>query len=232
MIQLRPSGERGHFNHGWLDTYHTFSFADYSDPRHMGFHALRVINEDRVAPGQGFAAHSHRDMEILTYVLEGRIEHQDSMGNKAVITPGEVQRMSAGTGVTHSEYNPSTTEPLHLLQIWILPEKKGLPPGYEQKRFDPQAMKNKFCLLASGRSNKAAVKIHQDAELFACKLEKGQGIDFRLGPDRYAWVQMARGEAQMNGNAMRAGDGAAVSREKGLSFSAEKNSEILVFDLV
>jgi quercetin 2,3-dioxygenase len=229
MIQVRPSQERGHFNHGWLDTYHTFSFADYFDPDHMGFRTLRVINEDRVAPGQGFRTHSHRDMEIITYILEGTIEHKDSMGNQEQIKPGEIQRMTAGSGVTHSEYNPSAAFPLHLLQIWIVPEEKGLTPGYEQKKIEDS--KNRFILIASASPGKSQVKIHQDAAIHVCRLEKEKKADLKLGAGRHAWIQIARGGVLMNGEILRAGDGAAVTKETPLQFTANQDSEILAFDL-
>ncbi len=229
MIKLRPSAKRGHFSHGWLETYHTFSFADYFDRNHMNFRTLRVINEDTVAPGQGFGMHSHNDMEIVTYILSGKIEHQDSMGNKEVIRPGEIQRMSAGTGVTHSEYNPSTVEPLHLLQIWIMPEEKGLPPGYEQKKISDE--KNKFLMIASKEPDKNSVKIHQDAKIYVCRLEKDKKAELKLEEGRHAWVQLARGGVLMKDVILRAGDGAAVSDETLLDFTANQDSEILAFDL-
>ena len=229
MITLRPSKERGHFNHGWLETYHTFSFADYYDPKHTHFRKLRVINEDTVAAGQGFGMHSHNDMEIITYILSGKIEHQDSIGNKEVIKPGEIQRMTAGSGVTHSEYNPSVTEPLHLLQIWIMPDEKGLPPGYEQKKIED--VKNKFILIASPSPDKNSVKIHHDAKIYVCKLEKDKKAELKLENGRYAWVQATRGGVLMNGEILRAGDGAAVSGETRLDFTANQDSEILLFDL-
>jgi quercetin 2,3-dioxygenase len=229
MIQLRPSKERGHFDHGWLKTYHTFSFADYFDRNHMNFRTLRVINEDTVAPGQGFGMHSHRDMEILTYILDGTIEHQDSLGNKEQIKPGEIQRMTAGTGVTHSEYNPSASRPLHLLQIWILPEKKDLPPGYEQKKIEE--VKNRFVRIASPEPGKNEVKIHQDANVYLCRLEKDRQAELALAKGRHAWVQIARGGVLMNEEVLRAGDGAGISDEPKLVITANQDSEVLVFDL-
>lgn len=230
MIRIRRAHERGHFEHGWLDTYHTFSFDQYLDPRFMGFRSLRVINEDVVAPGAGFPTHSHRDMEIVTYVLEGAVEHKDSMGNKGVIRPGEVQRMSAGTGVTHSEYNPSGKDPLHLLQIWILPEKKGLAPGYEQKSFAGK-LAGGFRLVGSPTGEQGSVTLRQDVRLWAAVLKKGQKADFALGEGRHAWVQVARGSIELNGRALAVSDAAALSEEKKLTFIAKEEAEILLFDL-
>lgn len=231
MITIRKSEKRGHFNHGWLDTFHTFSFADYYDPAQMGFHALRVINEDRVQAGQGFPTHSHKDMEIVTYVLEGALEHKDSMGNVGIIKPGEVQRMSAGTGVTHSEYNPSTAEMVHLLQIWILPEKKGLTPSYEQKTFSPGQKKGKLCLIASRDGQNGSVTVHQDVNLFSSLLDKGQTLDWAPATGRHTWVQVVRGEIAINQQSLRTGDGAAVSEEKNLKLMAKQDAEFLLFDL-
>ena len=233
MITVRPAQERGHFNHGWLDTYHTFSFAAYHDPSFMGFGPLRVINEDRVQPGQGFGPHPHRDMEIITYILEGALEHRDSMGNGAVIRPGEVQRMSAGTGVTHSEHNPSPAEAVHLLQIWILPEARGLEPGYEQKKFDAQGRRGRLQLLASREASAGSVKIHQDAALYAAALGPGEKVKHKLGDGRHAWVQVARGAATLNGVELKACDGAAASDEPQLEIAGagKEAGEILLFDL-
>lgn len=231
MIELRPSGERGRFDHGWLDTRHTFSFADYHDPRHMGFRALRVINEDFVAPGAGFPTHPHRDMEILTVVLEGAIEHKDSMGTGALLRPGEVQRMSAGTGVLHSEANPSPKERLHLYQIWILPERRGLEPGYEQKEFPEGERRNRLRLLASREGREGSLTIHQDAALLGATLEPGKTVIHRPAPGRHAWVQVARGTVALNGRKMEAGDGAAASGEEELAIAGVEPAEILVFDL-
>jgi quercetin 2,3-dioxygenase len=233
MITIRPAAERGHFNHGWLDTYHSFSFADYWDPKHMGYRSLRVINEDKVAPHQGFGTHPHRDMEIITYVLEGALAHKDSMGTGSVIRPGEVQRMSAGTGVLHSEFNNSPSEQVHLLQIWILPERRGLPPSYEQKNFSTEEKLNRFRLIASPTGDQGSVTIHQDAKLSAAIIEQGKTVPYELGKGRSAWVQVARGEISLNGKGLAAGDGAAVENEamvtiKGLADS----SEVLLFDLV
>jgi quercetin 2,3-dioxygenase len=231
MITLRPAGQRGRSEHGWLDSRHSFSFADYHDPRHMGFRALRVINEDRVEPGAGFPTHGHSDMEILTYVLDGAVQHRDSMGNGSVIHPGEVQRMSAGTGVTHSEYNPSKVEPVHFLQIWILPEREGLRPGYEQKAFGSDELRGKLRVVASRSGRDGSVTIHQDAELLATSLAPGDAVTHHLAAGRHAWVQVARGGISIDGTALAAGDGAAVSDVRELTLRATKPSEVLVFDL-
>ena len=231
MVTIRKAGERGHFQHGWLDTYHTFSFADYHDPKWMGFRSLRVINEDRVAPGQGFGTHPHRDMEILTYVLEGGLRHRDSMGNGEVIHPGEVQRMTAGTGLTHSEFNDSKTEPVHLLQIWIFPEKKELAPGYEQKFFADDEKRGRLRLVASPEASDGSVKIHQDARVYALLLGAGEEVTHRLAAGRAAWVQVARGSVTLNGARLEAGDGAAVSDESAVKLAGMKDAEVLLFDL-
>ena len=231
MIKLRLAKERGHANHGWLDSYHTFSFADYQDPDYMGFRKLRVINEDRVEPGKGFGTHGHRDMEIITCVLDGRIEHKDSMGNGSIINPGDVQRMSAGTGVTHSEFNPSKKEPLHFLQIWILPEKTGLKPSYEQRSFNREDKLNKLCLVASNDTQNGAVKIHQDVSLFISLLDKDKKVEHHLKEGRHAWLQIAGGSITMNDVSLSVGDGAAISEEKRLTIIAKTPSEILLFDL-
>lgn len=228
MIQIRHREERGHFDHGWLDTYHTFSFDRYYDPQHMGFRALRVINEDRVAPAQGFGTHPHRDMEIITYILEGALEHKDSMGTGSIIRPGEVQRMSAGTGITHSEFNPSKSEAVHLLQIWILPEATGIKPSYEQKQIHRNEMKGKLRLIASREPAGDAVKIHQNARLFATALN-AETVKYPMEPGRYAWIQVARGSMTVNGSALQAGDGIAISDESQLTLSG--NGEALLFDL-
>ena len=230
-MTIRKAGERGHFQHGWLDTYHTFSFADYHDPRWMGFRSLRVINEDRVAPGQGFPTHPHRDMEILTYVLEGGLRHRDSMGNGEVIRPGEVQRMAAGTGVTHSEFNDSKTEPVHLLQIWIVPERKGLVPGYEQKFFADAEKRGRLRLVASPEASDGSVKIHQDVRLYASLLGAGEEVTHRLAAGRAAWVQVARGSVTLNGQRLDQGDAAAISDEATVKLAGVKEAEVLLFDL-
>jgi quercetin 2,3-dioxygenase len=231
MITLRQAHERGHAQHGWLESYHTFSFADYYDPRHMGFRALRVINEDRVQPGRGFGTHPHRDMEIISYVLEGALEHKDSLGTGSVITPGEVQRMSAGTGVTHSEFNPSRSELVHFLQIWILPERAGLPPGYEQRAFPAGEKRGKFRLVASRDGREGSVTIHQAVDLYTSVLAPGEAVTHRLAPGRSAWVQVARGAVTLNDTALSAGDGAAVSEETVLTVTAKDQAEVLLFDL-
>ena len=231
MITVRRSGDRGHFDHGWLDTRHTFSFADYRDPAHMGFRALRVINEDRVQPGQGFGAHPHRDMEIVSYVVSGALAHEDSMGNGSTIRPGEVQRMSAGTGVVHGEFNQSRTEPVHFLQIWILPASLGLPPGYEQKRFADEEMRGHLRLVASPDGAGGSVTIHQDARLYAALLAPGRAVTHPLAQGRHAWVQVIRGEVEASGERLSAGDGAAVSGEPSLSLRGVQDAEVLVFDL-
>ncbi len=233
MIQVRKSQERGHANHGWLDTYHTFSFADYYDPRFMGFRSLRVINEDRVGPGQGFGMHGHRDMEILTYVVEGELAHKDSMGHQEVLGPNEIQRMSAGTGVRHSEFNPSGTGPLHLFQIWIEPATLGTPSSYEQLRFNPEEKKNRLKLLAGPNGAPGAARINQDARVFVAELENGSEIPYSLDPTRAAWVHVVRGDVTVNGAALHTGDAAALTGEEKLMMAgaATKPSEILLFDL-
>jgi hypothetical protein len=231
MITVRKSGERGHADHGWLDTYHTFSFDTYHDPDHMGFRTLRVINEDRVAPGAGFPTHGHRDMEILTYIVEGALEHRDSMGNGEVLRPGEIQRMSAGTGVRHSEFNPSDDEPVHLLQIWILPARRGTEPGYEQIAIGSGATNGSLQLIASPQGGPGAVRIGQDARLFRGKLGAGARVEHALDPSRHAYVQVVRGAVDANGNVLSAGDGAAMSGESTLNLTAKEDTEFLVFDL-
>jgi len=231
MIQVRKSGERGHFDHGWLNTYHSFSFASYYDERFMGYRSLRVINEDRVQPGKGFATHPHRDMEIITYVLEGALEHKDSMGNGSVIRPGDVQRMSAGSGVLHSEFNPSKDEPVHLLQIWILPDKLGYKPSYEQKTYSRDELLGNLRLIASQDGRDGSVTIHQDANVYAALLESGKSITLPKSGDRHFWIQIARGEVSLGEQRLSAGDGAAVERETGLTLSGVTDSEIILFDL-
>ena len=231
MIEVRKSAERGHANHGWLDSYHTFSFADYHDPAHVQFSVLRVINEDRVAPGAGFPAHGHRDMEIVTYVLDGALEHQDSLGTGSVIRPGDVQRMSAGTGVRHSEYNASKTEPVHLLQIWILPQSNGVPPSYEQKHFEPADIADRLCLIASPDGRDGSVALHQDAFVYAARFDSASPPAHRLAPGRKAYAQMARGSCTLNGVALSAGDGARVENEPEVLLSAGRSAEVLLFDL-
>ncbi len=231
MLAIRRSQERGHANHGWLDTHYTFSFSDYYDPEHMHFRTLRVINDDRVAGGGGFPMHPHRDMEIVTYVLEGGLEHRDSMGNGSVIRPGDVQRMSAGTGVTHSEFNASKTEPVHLLQIWMFPERKGIKPSYEQKMFSEADKRSRLRLVASPDGRDGSVTIHQDNELYATVLRKGDQVRHELKPERHAWVQVARGSVKLNGQELAEGDGAAISEEKAIELAGLKDAEVLLFDL-
>lgn len=231
MIAVRRREERGHFDHGWLDTSHTFSFASYLDPAHMGFRALRVINEDRVEPGRGFPTHSHADMEIVSYVLAGALEHKDSLGTGSVIRPGEVQRMSAGAGVTHSEFNASETEPLHFLQIWILPEKRGIAPSYEQRMFSPAERAGRLRLVASRGAREGSLEIHQDVDLYASLLAPGQAVAHILAEGRHAWLQVARGEVRANGTPLRSGDAAALSGERALEIASEADSEVLLFDL-
>lgn len=231
MITLRPSNERGHANHGWLDSYHTFSFANYYDPEHMGFRALRVINEDRVAAGRGFGTHPHRDMEIISYVLSGSLAHKDSMGNAATITKGEVQRITAGTGIAHSEFNPSDKDPVHFLQIWILPDTAGLTPSYDEKSFPTEVKQGQWRQMAGRNPADGAVHINQDVDLYATVLTEGETRSFELRPDRYAWVQVAQGKITLNGQAMEAGDGAAVSNETLLEVKAHSDAEVLLFDL-
>jgi quercetin 2,3-dioxygenase len=230
-IMLRPAKERGHANHGWLDTWHTFSFSDYYDPRFMGFRSLRVINEDFVAPGRGFPTHGHRDMEIITYVLEGALQHRDSLGTGSIIRPGEVQRMSAGTGVRHSEANPSATDPLHLLQIWIEPAREGIEPGYEQKAFGDADKRGRLRLVASPDGAEGSVTIHQDTRVYATLLDDEQQVVHRLVPGRHAWVHVARGALTLNGERLAAGDGAGISAESTVTLVGEQNAEALLFDL-
>jgi redox-sensitive bicupin YhaK (pirin superfamily) len=231
MIRVRKGSERGHSARGWLDSWHTFSFGDYFDPRHRGFRDLRVINEDRVQPGQGFATHPHRDMEIVTCVLEGALQHRDSLGNGSVIRPGEVQRMTAGTGINHSELNASTTEVVHLLQIWILPEREGLAPSYAQKQFAQSQRRGRLCLVASRAGRDGSVDLHQDVDLYSALLDREEAVAFELRPDRHAWIQVARGEIDVGDLPLSAGDGAAVSGERRLELVARAPSELLLFDL-
>ncbi len=231
MIVRRPAQERGLANLGWLNSRHTFSFADYYDQRFMGFRALRVINEDRVTPATGFPTHPHRDMEILSYVLAGALEHRDSMGTGSVIRPGDVQRMSAGTGVLHSEKNPSPNEPVHFFQIWILPEHRGIAPSYEQKRFEPAERRGRLRLVASRDAREGSLTIHQDVDLYTSELAAGESLRHAMRPGRHAWIQVARGAISLNGTALAAGDGAAVSDEASLDFASTAESEFLVFDL-
>lgn len=232
MIKIRKAQDRGHLDHGWLDTAHTFSFSSYYDPNHMGFRSLRVMNEDVVSPGQGFGTHPHKDMEIVTYVLQGALEHRDSMGNGEVLRPGEFQRMSAGTGITHSEFNPSSTEPVHLYQIWLLPEKKGCEPSYEQKRFSDDALQNQLRLVASPKGAEGSLRIHQDARIYLSRLDAGQGVRHAIEAGRHAWLQVLRGSVTMNGQQqLNTSDGAAVSDEAALEIVAGPQAEIMLFDL-
>lgn len=231
MIRIRRASERGHFDHGWLNTYHSFSFSRYHDPRHMGFRSLRVINEDWIAAGRGFGTHPHEDMEIVTYVLEGELAHRDSLGTGSTIRPGELQRMTAGTGIEHSEYNPSPTEPVHLYQIWLLPERSGLQPSYEQKAFPAEERRNRFRLVASPDGRDGSLSIRQDARLYLASLEAGGELDHAIEPDRHAWLQVLRGDAALNGLPVSAGDGAAISAESRLSIRSDTPAEVLLFDL-
>jgi redox-sensitive bicupin YhaK (pirin superfamily) len=232
MIRIRPAEERGHANHGWLDTYHSFSFADYQDPRHMGFRSLRVINDDRIAGGGGFGAHPHRDMEIITYMVEGQLEHQDSMGHGAVLKRGDVQHMTAGRGVVHSEFNHSQNEPLRLLQIWIFPEKRGLAPDYQDRHFDESGKRNRLRLVASPDGRDGSLIINQDVALYDAELSYGKEVRLALHPGRNAWVQVISGDLTINGKPLKAGDGAAVTGETGLILAGQsEKAELLVFDL-
>jgi quercetin 2,3-dioxygenase len=233
MITIRRSEERGHADHGWLDSHHTFSFANYYDPKHMGFRSLRVINEDRVAPGRGFGAHGHEDMEIISYVLSGELAHKDSMGHEEVLGPNEVQRMSAGTGVTHSEFNPSKTEPVHFLQIWIEPATAGTASSYEQFKFDPAEKKGRLRQIAGPDGGDGVARINQDAKIFVSDVAKGEEISYSLGAGRYAWLQVILGGVSVNGTALKTGDAVAISDESQLRIDgAEKEpSEVLLFDL-
>jgi redox-sensitive bicupin YhaK (pirin superfamily) len=231
MLRLRRAAERGQADHGWLKTAHTFSFADYFDPAHMGFRSLRVMNEDRVAPGQGFGAHSHRDMEVLSYVLEGELEHRDSLGNGSVLRPGELQRMTAGTGVRHSEFNPSESAPVHFYQIWLLPESTGLSPGYEQRAFPEAEKDGKWRLVASRGGRDGSLTVHQDAEVFLAVLRPGQVLRHELRPGRHAWLQALRGRVEVNGQVLDTSDGAAVSDERVLTVRGVGAAEVMLFDL-
>jgi redox-sensitive bicupin YhaK (pirin superfamily) len=231
VIAIRQARARGHVNHGWLDSYHTFSFAGYRDPAHMGFRALRVMNEDTVQPGQGFGEHPHNDMEIVTYVLEGALAHQDSMGNGEVLQPGEFQRMSAGTGITHSEFNPSRDEPVRLYQIWLFPNRKGIEPSYEQKRFGEEERRNRLRLVASHDAAEGSLLIHQDAQIYLSTLDDGQQVTHSLGDGRHAWLQVLRGAVSLNGHDLKAGDGAALSDERLVVMQANGEAEVMLFDL-
>jgi quercetin 2,3-dioxygenase len=231
MIIIRPSNQRGGGDYGWLNTRHTFSFDQYYDPKWMGFRSLRVINEDFVAPGQGFPLHPHRDMEIITYVLEGALQHNDSMGNGSIIRPGDGQRMSAGSGVRHSEANSSKTDSVHLLQIWIMPEKRGIEPSYEQKSFPEDEKQGKLRLIASPDAKNGSVEINQDAKLFVTLLKPEQEVEHEIAKDRHAWIQVAKGAIELNGKTLNQGDGAAVSDETTLTLKGTTDAEVLLFDL-
>jgi quercetin 2,3-dioxygenase len=231
MFQIRRRGERGHFDHGWLNTYHTFSFGEYYDPDQMGFRALRVINEDWVQPAMGFGMHGHRDMEIVTCVLEGALEHRDSLGNGEVLRPGEFQRMSAGTGIRHSEFNPSSAEPVHLYQIWLLPKSNGITPGYEQKQFPEGGRLNQWQLVASNDGAQGSLTIHQDAQIFLAKLEAGHTLTYSLKKRGHAWIQVLRGSVQMQGTLLEAGDGVAISDEAAVTVVGEPDADVMLFDL-
>jgi quercetin 2,3-dioxygenase len=231
MIQIRAADERGRTEWGWLDSHHTFSFGEYYDPAHQGFRALRVINDDRVEPGAGFGTHGHRDMEILSYVLEGALAHKDSSGGGGVIRPGEIQFMRAGTGITHSEYNDSKLEPVHFLQIWIVPDTRGLAPTYGQRPFDAEAAARGFVLLASRDGRDGSLQVQQDVDVWVTRLAAGERRELPLRPGRHAWVHVARGRVSLDGKALRAGDGAGVSEEERLAFAGEEDAELLVFDL-
>jgi hypothetical protein len=231
MMEVFASETRGSADHGWLKAKHTFSFAEYFDPARVSFGSLRVINEDRIAPGKGFGTHPHRDMEIVTYVIDGAIEHKDSMGNGTIITAGEVQRMTAGTGVAHSEFNPSNDSELHLLQIWIFPEKNGLEPGYEQRRFSREAKLNRLRLLGSRDGRDGSITIHQDVELYGSVLESGYSVRHQVRADRKIFVQVIKGDIDVNGQTLAAGDGAKLTDVAELTISASSEAEFLVFDI-
>ncbi|CAK9252012.1 unnamed protein product [Sphagnum jensenii] len=231
MITLRKSSERGHQDHGWLNSFHTFSFADYYDPKHMNFRALRVINEDYVAAGEGFPTHPHRDMEIITYVLSGELAHKDSMGTGSVILPGDVQKMSAGSGIKHSEFNHSKTTPVHLLQIWIMPDRESIKPSYEQKNFSRAEKLNRLRIVASSDSRDGSVSIQQDADLYVSILEKGKSVTHELDPSRFAWIQVASGSIEISGKTLSQGDAAAISEESKITISSQNEAEFLLFDL-
>jgi len=231
MKRLRRGNERGYADHGWLKSYHTFSFADYRDPQHIHFRHLRVMNEDWVAPGQGFGEHPHKDMEIVTYVLEGQLEHRDSMGNGEILRPGEFQRMSAGSGITHSEFNPSKTDPVHLYQIWLFPSQKGITPSYEQRAFPETGRFGKWQLVAAPGGEGGALNIHQDAKIYLASLAAGQSLEHRISANRHAWLQVLRGSVQVGDLEMAAGDGLAISDESRFLVSSLEGGELMLFDL-
>lgn len=231
MITIRNRDERGAVNMGWLNSKHSFSFGHYYDPAHMGFRALRVINDDRVIPGAGFPTHGHADMEIVSYVLDGALEHKDTLGTSSVIRPGDVQRMSAGSGIRHSEYNASKKDPVHFLQIWILPNEEGMVPGYEQKAFEREEKQGRLRLVGSQDGRDGSVTIHQDVDLYATLLDEGDSVTHELRPGRHAWVQVARGQVRLNGTVLKEGDGAAISKEESLTLDGVVSAEVLLFDL-
>jgi len=231
MIRKRPASARGHFDHSWLDTWHSFSFGHYQDPEHMGFHSLRVINDDVIQPGRGFGMHGHRDMEIVTYVLDGALAHEDNLGNGSVLRSGDVQRMSAGTGVMHSEFNHSADEAVRLLQIWLLPERDGITPGWEEKRFESQEKRGRLRLIVSPDGTEGSLRIHRDVRIYAAVLVDGESVTVDLDPARHAWVQVARGTVTVNDEELSAGDGAAISGENILQFTGARETEFLLFDL-
>ncbi len=231
MLAIRKASDRGHFDHGWLDTYHTFSFGDYYDPRHTRFRTLRVMNEDRVQPGRGFGMHGHQEMEIISYVLEGSLQHRDSLGNGSVIRPGELQRMSAGTGILHSEFNPSDRETVHFYQIWLLPALAGLAPAYEQMSIPEEEKEGRLRLVASDQGGPAALKIHQDVRVYLSTLQAGSRIEHEIAPGRHVWLQVLRGGVLLNGQLLSESDGAALSDEKGIAIEGRARSEIMLFDL-
>ena len=231
MITIRRSNERGHADHGWLNSYHTFSFANYRDPQHMGFRSLRVMNEDRVAAGQGFGTHAHRDMEIVTYVLDGELQHKDSMGNGEVLRPGEFQRITAGTGITHSEFNPSADKPTHFYQIWLLPERNGIDPSYEQKRFDAAGRKEGLQLVASRNGTHGSLRIHQDAKVYLADLTADSELSYPIPTSRHVWLQVLRGSVSVNGESLRTSDAIAASNEDLLVLRTDDHAELMLFDL-
>jgi quercetin 2,3-dioxygenase len=231
MVQLRPGEERGVTRLDWLDSRHSFSFGEYHDPKNMGFHALRVINDDRVAPAAGFGTHAHRDMEIITYVLDGALEHRDSLGTGSVIRAGDLQKMSAGTGIRHSEFNASPTEPVHFLQIWVVPERPGLPPSYQQIHFKPEDRQGRLQRVAANESRDDVIRVHQDVQLYLTDVAAGQKVTHALDAKRHAWVQVARGTITVNGQRLQAGDGISISNETQLELTSESQGEAVVFDL-
>jgi len=231
MIKVRRANDRGHADHGWLNTYHTFSFASYQDREHMGFRSLRVMNEDRVSPGKGFGTHQHDNMEIVSYVLEGAIEHKDSMGNGEVLKPGEFQRISAGTGITHSEFNPSSSEPMHFYQIWLIPSQRDIEPSYEQKAFEKSQRFNELQLVASPDGQSESLTIHTDAKIYLLDLDGSQSVTMPLANQRYGWVQVLRGSVELNGESLEASDGAAISDEDSIELKTSGTAELMLFDL-